>query len=99
MLPHVAPPRRSASALFRVRLKTINLYPCDCRLAAIRLPMMPRPMNPMVRATPSLLFVFDVRLFQVPTKYCASVSRSGLLSEIIHVGVHTQPSVVREIPA
>src|ERR1700736_3439483 len=37
----------NGSALARVRLNTTNEFPCFCRFAAMRLPIMPRPMNPI----------------------------------------------------
>src|SRR6266446_1777954 len=46
----------NGSALARVRLNTTNAWPCFCKFAAIRLPIMPRPIKPI------FIFVFFVKL-------------------------------------
>src|SRR2546428_7396361 len=44
---HAAPPATKDSAFSRVRLKTTREWPFFCRFAAIRLPIMPRPIKPI----------------------------------------------------
>src|ERR1700731_1862050 len=69
----------NGSALARVRLNTTSEFPCFSRFAAIRLPIMPKPMNPIFIFFLSLryrdqfrfvdIFSFDLRdLFIRETK-------------------------------
>src|SRR6266404_3174470 len=48
---HVAPPATKDSAFSRVRLKTTREWPHFCRFAAIRLPIIPKPMKPIFIST------------------------------------------------
>src|SRR5437899_7661410 len=52
----LAPPATKDSAFSRVRLKTTREWPHFCRLAAMRLPIIPRPMKPIFIFSPVSFF-------------------------------------------